>query len=142
MDLNEIGHNLNLVTSNLLLDGSHNGDLDTDGTLSHRDVPHGGVDEFLNGLTGGDKITLGVFGGLCSLSSNLTGNNDSATNSVSSHDTTHDVVDGSSNWDSIKKLHLEVLDVGGSAESSITNWEDGHINFVVSIVEVISLLDE
>jgi len=141
-DLDEIWHNLD-VLSNLSLNRLHDSNLDTEGTSSHEAMSHGGIDEFLLWLTGRDEITHNVLLGLCSLSSSLTSDNNLDTDGTSSHDTTHNVVNGSSNWGSGKELELEVLSVGSSAESSVVvEWSDGDFNLVVIIIEVVSLFDE
>ena len=141
-DLDKIRHNLD-VLSNLSFDGLHDLDLDTNSTLSHEAMSDRGIDELLLWLSGRDKITSVVLLGLGSLSSDLTGNDNLDTDGTSSHDTTHDVVNGGSNWDSGEELELKVLNVGSGAESSVVvKWSDGELNLVVIIVEVVSLLDE
>ena len=86
VDLNEIGHNL-LVLSNDGGGTGHDLDLNSEDSLSEFVVSDGQVDELELGLTGGYDITLLVLLGLCSLSSDLTGNGDFATGgTTSSHD--------------------------------------------------------
>merc|ERR1719424_2388018 len=113
-------------TTDLSLDGHHDLDLDSENTSSHVDVSDGNIDELFLWLTSGDLISLSVLLGLCSFSSNLSGNDDLATDGVSSHDTSQDVVDSHSAWDSREELHLEVLTVGSSAEGSVVlEWSHG-----------------
>src|SRR5687767_10748308 len=78
VNLDEIGHDLSeLALGSFVV--SHDLYLDTEDTLSEFDVSDGLIDEFELGLTGGDHVTLLVFLGLCSLTSDLTRDNDFAT---------------------------------------------------------------
>ena len=142
-DLDEIWHDLGDV-ANLDLGTLHNLDLESDNTLSEFDGSDGAVDEIVLGLTGGDLVTLSVLLGLGTLSTDLTGDDDFATDgTTSSHDGSENVVGGKSDWGTSEELVLEGLDVGGGAEGLLVwEWLDGELKFVVAIVEVVSLLDE
>ena len=142
-DLDEIGHNL-LGLTNHDFGGLHDLDLKTEHTLTELDVSDGNINEIFLGLTSRDLVTLSVLLSLCSLSTNLTGNNNFATDgTTTSHDGSKDVVSSESDGSTTEELHLEDLNVGSSAEVSVvTEGFDGKINFVVNIVEVVSLLDE
>lgn len=142
-DLDVVGHDDSLLT-NLLLDISHDFNLDSEDTLSKLDVSAGFINELLLGVSSRDQITLLVFHGFCSLSSDLSRDDNFATLSLTSlHDSGEDVVSSKSNWGSVQKLELDGLALGGSAEVSVVgNGLDSELNLVVLIVEVVSLLDE
>ena len=121
-DLDEIWHDLGNV-SDLDLGTLHNLDLESDNTLSEFDGSDGDVDEIVLGLTGGDLVTLSVLLGLGTLSTDLSGDDDFATNgTTSSHDSSENVVGGKSDWGSSEELVLEGLNVGGGAEGLLV-WE-------------------
>merc|ERR1719327_636580 len=97
MDLDEVWHDLGGLAS-LTLERHHNLNLETEHTLSHVNVTHCHIYELLLWLTSGDKITRTVLLGLSSLTTDLTTNDDGATNGTTTHDITHDVVDSHTNW--------------------------------------------
>jgi len=142
-DLDEIGHDL-LDSVSSQLGGSHDLDLETEDTLTELNRADSHVDEVTLGLTSGDLVTLGVFLGLGTLTTDLTGDHDFATDGVTAaHDSAEDVVSSHTDGGSGEELVLEGLDVGGGAERLLVGeWFDGKINLVVSVVEVVSLLDE
>ena len=98
VDIDNIGHEFHGSIWHFLSDIGHDLYLKTKNTLSHQDVSNGGIKEFFLWLTGGDQITLGVFLGLCSLTSDFTSNENLATSGILSHDCVHDTVDGHSYW--------------------------------------------
>merc|ERR1719240_1371905 len=106
VDLDEVWHDLSLLAS-LALERLHNLDLEAEHTLSHVYVTHGHIHELLLWLTSGDKITRTVLLGLCSLTTHLTTDDDRATDGTTTHDITHDVVDGHTHWRSVKELEFE-----------------------------------
>jgi hypothetical protein len=77
VDLDCVGHDL-FVLAEGLFGVLHDLDLHTEDTLSEFDVSASDVDELELGLTGGDDVTMLVLLGLCSLASDLTGDNDLA----------------------------------------------------------------
>jgi len=143
VDLNVIGHDL-LFVSNLNLSALHDLYLKTKNTLTELNGTDCRVDEIVLGLTSGDLITLSIFLGLGSLTTNLTSNNDLATDGLTtSHDGTEDVISSHTDGSSIKKLELKGLDIGGGTKVLvIRDWFDSKIDLVVLIIEVVSLLDE
>jgi len=143
VDLNEIGHDL-LLLSDLDLGALHDFDLETKHALAELDGTRSRIDEIVFGLTCGDLITLGVLLSLCTLSTDLTGNNDLATDGhTTAHDGTKDVVGGHTDGSAGQELVLEGLNVGGGAKVSVVrNGFDGQVDLVVGVVEVVPLLDE
>jgi len=142
LDLDEVWHDLDSLAG-LALERHHDLDLETEHTLSHVDVTHGLVDELLLGLTSGDEVTSRVLLSLCSLTTDLTADNDSATNGSTSHDIVENVVDGHTHWVSTEELELEDLGLELRVESSIVVERlDDNLDLVVLIVEVVSLLDD
>ncbi len=80
-DLDDVGHDLSEL-ANGELGVLHDLDLAAEDTLSEFDVTNGDINELELGLTGGNDVTLLVFLGLCSLSSDLTGDDNLAANSA------------------------------------------------------------
>jgi len=142
-DSDGIGHDL-LVGTLSDLDGLHDLNLDTDHTLTELDVADGLVDEIVLRLTSGDLVTHSVLLGLSTLSTNLTGNDDFATDGLTlAHNSAHDVVGGITHGGTSEELELEVLAVGSGAKSGvILKRLDGELKLVAVIVEVVALLDE
>ena len=92
VNLDSVGHDLS-VLANLALSVLHNLDLDTKDTLSELNVSGGHIDELELGLTSRDEITLLVLLGLCSLTSDLTRDDDlAALCTTAAHDGCEDVV--------------------------------------------------
>jgi len=143
VDLDEVWHDLSNVTL-LDLGALHNLDFESDNTLSELDRSDSLIDEIVLWLTCGDLITLGVLLSLGTLSSYFTRDDNFATNGTSaSHDSSKNVVGSQSNWCSAQKLVLQGLDIGSGAERLlIREWLDREFELVVSVVEVISLLDQ
>ena len=144
MDFDEIGHNLGGGWSSSDLSSLHNLDLKSDNSLTELNRSGGRVDEIVFWLTSGDLITLSVFLGLGTLSSDLTGDDNLATDSISaSHDVTKDVVGSETDWGSAKELVFEGLNICSGAERSLEwKWFHRELKLVISIVEVVSLLDQ
>ena len=85
-DLDDVGHDLSEFT-NGKLSVLHDLDLAAEDTLSEFDVADGDVNELELGLTSGDDVALLVLLGLCSLTSDLTRDDDLATlSTTASHD--------------------------------------------------------
>jgi len=143
LDLNIIGHNL-LLIADLDLGALHDLDLQTENTSTELDGTSGRVNEIVLGLTSGDLITLSVLLGLGTLATDLTSNDNLATDSTTTaHDSTEDVVSGHTDGSTGEELELESLNVGGSAQVSVVgDGFDGKVDLVVGVVEVVSLLDE
>ena len=142
-DVDEIWHDL-LVLADADLGALHNLDSETEDSLTELDGTDGLVDEIVLWLTSGDLVTHGVLLGLGTLSTDLTGDDDFATDgTTTAHDGSEDVVGGKTDWGSAQELVLEGLDVGSSAEVLVV-WEglDGEVNLVGLVVEVVSLLNE
>ena len=101
------------------------------------------VNEIVFGLTSGYLVTLSVFLGLGTLSSDLTGDDNLTTDGISaSHNVAKNVVGSKTDWSTIEELEFEGLNVGSSAEGSLKwKWFHRELKFVVSIVEVVSLFD-
>jgi hypothetical protein len=142
-DLDEIGHDLE-GSSFTELDGLHDGNLDTEHTLSEFDVTDGLVNEVFSGLTSGDLVTHNVLLGGGTLSSNLTSDTDFATDGLSlSHDGSHNVVSSVSDGGTGEELVLEGLSLGSGTERSlVSEGLDGEVEFVVCVVVHVSLLEE
>jgi len=142
-DLDDIGHNL-LVSTDADLNTLHDLDLEAEDTLTEFDVTDGNVDEVVLGLTSGDLVTSGVLLGLSALTTDLTGDHNLATSSVTTaHDGTHNVVGGHTDGGAVKELVLKVLNVGGGGQVLVVREGlDGELDLVVFIIEVVSLLDE
>jgi len=143
VDLDVVGHDL-LFVSNLQLGALHDLYLKTENTLTELNGTDSRVNEIVLGLTSGNLITLSIFLGLGSLTTNLTSDNDLATDGLTtSHDGTEDVVSSHTDGSTIKKLELEGLDISSGAKVLvIRDWFYSKIDLVILIVEVISLLDE
>ena len=142
-DLDEIGHDL-LLVADLDLGALHDLDLQTENTSTELDGTSGRINEIVLGLTSGDLITLSVLLGLGTLATDLTSNDDLATDSTTTaHDSTEDVVSGHTDGSTGEELELESLNIGGSAQVSVVgDGFDGKVDLVVGVVEVVSLLDE
>ena len=143
VDLNEIGHDL-LLGADLDLGALHDLHLETEHTLAELDGTSRRIDEIVLGLTRGDLITLSILLGLGTLTTDLTSDDDLATDGhTTSHDGSKNVVGGHTDGGAGQKLVLEGLDVGGGAKVPvIRNGFDGKIDLVVGVVEVVPLLDE
>ena len=142
-DLDEVWHDL-LLSADLNLGTLHDLDLKTEDTLTELDGTDSSLDEIELRLTSGDLVTLDVLLGLCALATDLTGNENFATDgTTTAHDGTKDVVGGHTDGVAGEKLELKVLDVGGGGQVSVVReLLDGEVNLVVAVVEVVSLLDE
>ena len=92
-DRDEIWHDL-LDSADLNLGTLHNLDLKTEDTLTELDGTDSDIDEIVLGLTGRDLITLSVLLGLGSLTTDLTGDQNLATDgATTSHDCAKNVVE-------------------------------------------------
>merc|ERR1711950_115052 len=80
-DLDEVGHDL-LLVADLDLGALHDLDLQTENTSTELDGTSGRVNEIVLGLTSGDLITLSVLLGLGTLATDLTSNDNLATDST------------------------------------------------------------
>ena len=142
-DLNLIGHDL-LAGAHADLGTLHDLDLETEDTLTELDVTDSNVDELSLGLTSGDLVTGSVLLGLGTLTTNLTRDDNFATSgTTASHDGTHDVVGGHTDWDTVQELELEGLNVGGSGQVLVVwEWLDGELDLVVLVVEVVPLFND
>jgi len=138
-----IGHNL-LVGTLSNLDGLHDLNLDSEHTLSEFNVTDGLVNEVFSGLTSGDLVSHNVLLGLGTLSTDLSGNSDFATDSLSlSHDGSHNVVSSVSDGSTGEELVLKGFSLGGGAERSlVSEGFDGEVELVVGLVVEVSLLEE
>lgn len=143
VDLDGIGHDL-AVDAGADFGGLHNLDLDADHTLTELNVTDGLVNEVVLGLSSGDLVTHSVLLGLGALSTDLTGNDDFATDGLTlTHDGSHDVVGGITDGGTGEELELKVLAVGGGAACGVVREGfDRELEFVGLVVEVVSLLDE
>ena len=143
VDLDGIGHDL-AVDAGSDLGGLHNLHFDSDHTLTELNVTDGLVNEIVLGLSSGDLVSHGVLLGLGTLSTDLTANDDFATDGLSlAHDGAHNVVSGITDGGTGEELELKVLTVGGGAASWVVGKGfDRELKFVGLIVEVVSLLDE
>ena len=142
-DLDGIWHDL-LVFANANFGSLHDLDLETENTLTELNTTDGLVDEIVLWLTSGDLVTHGVLLSLGTLATDLTGDDNFATDSTTTaHDGSEDVVSGKTDWGSVQKLVLKSLDVGSSAEVLVV-WEslDSEIDLVALVVEVVSLLNK
>jgi len=142
-DLDEVGHDL-LDTVSLDAGASHDLHLKTEHSLTKLDGTDSRVNEIGLGLTSGDLITLGVLLGLSTLSTDLTGDHDLATDgTTTAHDGTKDIVSGHTDGSTGEKLELKGLNVGGGTKRSLIGKRlDGELDLVVFVVEAISLLNE
>ena len=85
-DLNNVGHDLSVLADGEL-SVLHDLDLHTEDTLAEFDVADSDIDELELGLTSGHDVTLLVLLGLCSLTSDLSRDDDFTTDgSTSFHD--------------------------------------------------------
>jgi len=143
LDLDEVWHDL-LFVSNLNSGTLHDLDLETEDTLTELDGTDSLINEIVLGLTSGNLITLSILLGLGSLTTDLTSDDNFATNSLTTaHNSSKDVVGSHTDGSTVEKLELEGLDVGsGTKVLVVGDWLDRKINSVVVIVEVVSLLDE
>jgi hypothetical protein len=143
VDLDGIGHDL-AVDAGADLGGLHNLDLDADHTLTELNVTDSLVDEIVLGLSSRDLVTHSVLLGLGALSTDLSADDDFATDGLAlTHDGSHDVVGGITDGGTGEELELKVLAVGGGAACGVVGEGfDGELEFVGLVVEVVSLLDE
>ena len=143
MDFDKVWHNLDGVWTSFDFSTRHNLDLKSNNSPTELNGSGSRVNEIVFGLTSRYLVTLGVFLGLSTLSSDLTGDDNLATDGISaSHNVTKDVVGSKTDWSTTEELVFEGLNVGGSAEGSLEwKWFHRELKFVVSIVEVVSLLD-
>ena len=143
MDFDKVWHNLNGAWTSFNFSARHNLDLKSNNSLTKLDGSGSRVDEIVFGLTSRYLVTLSVFLGLSTLSSDLTGDDNLATDGISaSHNVAKNVVGSKTDWSTIEELEFEGLNVGSSAEGSLKwKWFHRELKFVVSIVEVVSLFD-
>jgi hypothetical protein len=110
-DLDEVGHNL-LGSTNSDFGTLHNLDFNTKDTLTKFDVTNSDINEIFLGLTSGYLVTGVVFLGLCTLSTNLTGDDNFTTGSTTTaHNSAHDVVCSHTDWGSSEKFVFKSLNV-------------------------------
>ncbi len=142
-DPDQVGHDL-LGGSNADFGALHDLDLDAEDTSAEFDVADGNIDEVDLGLTGGHLVTSGVLLGLCALATDLTGNDDLATDgTTTTHDGTNAVVGSVTDGETVEELVLEGLNVGSSGQVLVEGEGfDAELNLVVLVVEVVSLFDE
>lgn len=120
----------------------HDLDLASHNSLFEEDVSGGDIQVVQLGLSGADHISLLEFHGLGSLLSHLSGDDDFTSTSTTSvlHDGLDDGLSGHSDWDVSLELGFQVLDLGGSAQTSEGDWGDSQRQLLILISE--SLLDQ
>jgi len=100
VDFDEVWHNLGNI-SLLDLGSLHNLHLESNNTLAEFDRSYGLVDEIILWLTGRYLVTLSVLLSLGTLSTDLTRDDDFATNgTTASHNCSKNVVSGETDWGS------------------------------------------
>ncbi len=91
-DADQVGHDL-LGGSNADFGALHDLDFNAEDTSAEFDVADGNIDEVDLGLTGGDLVTSGVLLSLCALATDLSRDDDLATDgTTTAHDGTNAVV--------------------------------------------------
>ena len=106
-------------------------DLDSEDSLSHVDVSNSDVEEVELWLTGGDDVSPSVLLGLCSLSSDLSTNDDlTSLGNSGSLDHVEDGVGNKSHRLSNEELVFDVLGLPGGAESGDWEWNESEVEFV------------
>lgn len=120
----------------------HDLDLASHDSLFEEDVSGGNIQVVQLGLSGTDHISLLEFHGLSSLLSHLSGDDDLTSTSTTSilHDSLDDGLSGHSDWDVSLELGLQVLYLGGSAQTSESDWSNSQRQLLILISE--SLLDQ
>lgn len=122
----------------------HDLDLDSENTSTELSVTDCNIDEVELWLTSGDLVTSSVLLCLCTLTTDLTRDDNLATNgSTSAHDSTNDVVGSQTHSGAGEELMLKDFSVGGSAEVLVVGKGlDRKVDLVVFVIKVVSLLNE
>jgi len=133
-----------LVSALADLETLHDLDLDAENTSTELSVTDGDVDKVVLWLTSGNLVTSSVLLGLGTLTTDLTRDDNLATNgSTSAHDGTNDVVGSETHGGAGEELVLKDLSVGGGAKVLVVvEGLDREVDLVVFVVEVVSLLNE
>lgn len=119
---------------------AHNLDLDTQDTLSEKDVAGSMVDEVLGGLTRVNHEAVGELHGLGTGSTELTGDNNLTTLGTRLHDETEDTIAGTSNGETVEELVSERLALSDGGETTVLDL--GGVEGDGVLGELESLLDE
>ena len=119
---------------------AHDLDLDTQNTLSEKDVTSGVIDEVLGGLTRVNHEAVGELHGLGTGSTELTRDNNLTTLGTRLHDETEDTIAGTSNGKTVQKLVSEGLALSDGGETTVLDL--GGVEGDGVLGELESLLDE
>ena len=119
---------------------AHDLDLDTQNTLSEKDVTGGVIDEVLGGLTRVNHEAVGELHGLGTGSTELTRDNNLTTLGTRLHDETEDTIAGTSNGKTVQKLVSEGLALSDGGETTVLDL--GGVEGDGVLGELESLLDE
>jgi hypothetical protein len=119
---------------------THDLDLDTEDTLSEKDVAGGVVNEVLGGLTRVNHEAVGELHGLGTGSTELTRDNNLTTLGTRLHDETENTIAGTSNGETVEKLVSEGLALSDSGETTVLDL--GGVEGHGVLGELESLLDE
>lgn len=119
---------------------AHDLDLDTQDTLSEKDVAGGAVDEVAGGLTRVDHEAVGELHGLGTGGAQLTGDDDLATLSAALHDEAQDTIAGATDGETVEELVAERLALGDGGQTTVLDLGGVERDGVLGELE--SLLDE
>jgi hypothetical protein len=118
--------------------GKHDSHLDSEDTLTHKNVTHSGIDVLHGGLTGLDHVAISELLALGSLAADLSGHRHLGSLGARLHDESEDTVASTTDGKSSEELVLKRLSLGLGAEATV-----GHtlsVKLDTSLGEVESLL--
>jgi len=120
--------------------GQHDLDLDTQDSLTEKNVTDGGINEVLGGLTRVDHESVNELHGLGTGTAELSGDNNLATLSARLHDVTDNTVAGTTNSNTVQKLVLQGLALSNGRETTEVDLLGVKLNSVLGELE--TLLDQ
>jgi hypothetical protein len=118
----------------------HDLDLNTEDTLTKKDVTNSGIDEVASGLTRVDHETISELHGLGTSSTELARDNNFAALSTRLHDETKNTIAGTTDSQTVEKLELDGLALSDSAKTTVLDTLSVELNSILGELE--TLLDE
>jgi len=118
----------------------HDLNLDTENTLTEKNVANSSINEVTGGLTGVDHETVSELHGLGTGGTELARDNNLATLGARLHDETEDTIASTTDSQAVEKLELDGLALGNGAKTTVLNTLGIELNGVLGELE--TLLDK
>jgi len=115
----------------------HDFNLDSENTLSEKDVPDSGIDIFLGGVAAMDHQPIHKLHGFCSLAAQFAGYDDLATFSTRLHNEAEDTVTGASDGKTTDQFVTEGFSLSNGAKATSRHLLGIQFDGTIGIVEAL-----